>query len=1121
MAGNVVSIPFNFGRQDRIAPKFAPHGVLGQVKNLRHRQMAGIGLRNGYQPLVMTTVDGTLAAVDLHEYSDRLLALGSDGGDGFPREIFEYLGFGNQAWRAQSSGQKQFITPFTNLREMIGTPLCEGGVTDFDAAAGGGYVCLAYVAAGSSASFLLVLDATTQQAIHQEALANGWGGGGITASELRVCYQGGRFYIGAKLSNNTIRILRYAPGSSQFVGTHVSSAAGTGPFSSWDLAPATNLTNGTPTGLVVAYCSASMGIKRFDHTGAQLGSTISFAASSATSVQVEADETDSSTTIFWVEGGSAKLKSYTLAGSVQAGPTTIASATSGSLCRLFAQGALATSVVVVYNDGSGNTQCKVFAQASHAAGSSIPLQQVTVQSRPVNAQCASNTTAFCLSALVSSAAPTPTNALLWVSTTTIHMASRDTLGGKPVSSRMLNLTRDATTGQLCWVALRDPGVESLGMPVVTLVDFYSSKRRQSARFGSLLYLAGAPVTNYDGRFTAEAGFAEPPTIISITPGSGGSLAASAHYSYVAHFEYTFAEGSLILSAPSLPIEGDTGAGQTSNTVVITTPHSNRVAGGSALYGADVVAVLSRTTWTISYAHATATTRDLSGLTTPLNGLTLRVLVDGGAVQTVTFTTNATSANGIRADILAQTTGITVEETSPGSETLTISTVSQDATSSLQFSYVPPLSGIAAIGLHLAVNVTITGAATGTPGSVYRRVATTSVPGGIANYGKTLSFTDTLLDATADTQEALYTQAARGPLSGTLPHDAPRACSFIIATDSRLCTAGLSAPHQFQVSKEAYLGEAFEFSDFSSFLGQVSRAIVGLAALDSIVFLCTRNEFYAVHSSGPDDLGGGSIALPSRLPTLTGLKDWRSFLEVPDGLMCQLDDDKLHLVPRGGGAPAWFGQDILNELRLYPTITGAARHRADNTAVFAANVTAETSAKLLVYDLELKSWFVDEPPLGTSSGITAITNFGRTVAYSSNGVVYLQSASGFTDGASTPITGQLTTRPIYPFGIGGYGQIFDGLLSFEFRGACDLQCRVSYDDGQSFSSLTTYTLTGTSGQQMRRKWTFPQATTTSVVIEFTVIPTGTGTEAILFNQLDLFVHPESGLPEILPAEMGSA
>lgn len=1119
MAGNVVSVPFNFGRQDRIAPKFAPFGVLGQVKNLRHRQMGGIGLRNGYQPLAMNTVDGTLAAYDLHEYSGRLIALGADGGDGFPREIFEYLGFTNEAWRAQTTGQRQFITPFTNLREMIGTPLCEGGVTDFDAAAGGGYVCMAYIAAGSAASFLLVIDPATQQAIHQESLANGWGGGGITASELRVCYQGGRFYIGGRLSNNTIRILRFSPGSSQFVGTHVASISG-GPFTTWDMAPATNLTNGTATGLVIAYgTSSAIAVRRYDHTGSQLGSTISFSATSASSVQVEGDETDSSLTVFWVEGGSAKLKSYSLAGSTLAGPTTIATATSGSLCRLFAQGSLATSVVVAYNDGSSNTPCKVYTQAAHVAGSTVTLQQVTLQSRPVNAQCASNTTAWCVSGLAPSAATTPTNALFWVSTSTIHMASRDSLEGKPIS-RMVNLTRDSTTGQLCWTALRDPGVQSQGMPVISLADFYSQKRRQGAKFGSLLYLAGAPVTAYDGRFTAESGFAEPPVIVSIAPTTGGSLTPSARYSYVVHFEYTFADGSLIPSAPSLPFEGDTGASDTANTVVATTPHSNRIAGSSALFGADIIGVLSRTVWTPSYGHAVVYTKDVNALPpVPMTGLTLLLAVDGGLTQTVTFTSNSVGANGIRADIVAQATGITVTETPAGSGILALQTVSQDQTSSIVIQGTT-VTGFARwpLGLNGASAVGLSG---GIQGSVYRRSTTKSAPGGVANYGKTLSFTDTTADTTAATAEALYTQAARGPLSGILEHDDPRACSFIAATESRLVLGGLSLTHQFQVSKEAYLGESFEFSDFSSFFGQISREIVGIAALDRVVFLCTRGEFFAFASSGPDDLGGGGITPPTRLPTLTGLKDWRSFLEIPDGLMCQLDDDKLHLIPRGGGAPTWVGQDILNELDAYPTITGSARHRADNTAVFAANVTGLTSAKLLVYDLVLKTWFVDEPPLETSSGIAALVNFGRTIAYSSNGVVYLQSDTSFTDGASSPITGQLTTRPLYPFGIGGYGQIYDGLLSFEFRGACSLQCRVSYDDGQTFTALTTYTLTGTSGQQMRRKWTFPQATTTSVVIELTMIPTGSGTEGILFNQLDLLVHPEPGLPELLPAEMGSA
>src|SRR5690606_3178511 len=86
------------------------------------------------------------------------------------------------------------------------------------------------------------------------------------------------------------------------------------------------------------------------------------------------------------------------------------------------------------------------------------------------------------------------------------------------------LALDVFTRQVAWPSLRDPGVDSLGMPTITLADVGDrmSRARQGVTFGRLRYFAGGAPAVYDGRFIGELGFGEAPGIVSLTGGSSGS-----------------------------------------------------------------------------------------------------------------------------------------------------------------------------------------------------------------------------------------------------------------------------------------------------------------------------------------------------------------------------------------------------------------------------------------------------------------------------------------------------------------------------------------------------------------------------------------------------------------------
>lgn len=1017
-----VPVTYAFGRRDRIDPKLAPFGVLKTGRNLRIRKDGRLGTRHGFEALDMTTPNGTLVAYDLHEYRGRLLALGTDstnpGSNDFQLDLFEYLEHPTgTTWMAcDRNARRMVLNPFRNLHEVAGIPQLDDGVALCDGAAGGGYVCLAYSvgATGQSRTFVLVVDATTDQTLHQQEITQFTPLGSYHA--LRVIYSGGTFYVGVSFAggNSDILIRQFTPGSSTSFTSFASITGGpSSPTTAFDMCAVRNASTARLVVAADASTATNLRVYVFNSAGSQLGSTITVSGTNTRHVSIDADQTDDTINVFTIETASdGRLRTFNFAGSLLDGPTTTTSGTSGFICRSPAVGLAPEFVVMVINDGSGNVSIQSCDVDTHSMSTVRQVKRALVQSRPVTAQPGGLGVVF--SALV---APSltgnldfATNALFYYEQSVAHMSTRDLLVGK--NRGWQNLSFDTLTGKLCWVALRDPGV-GIAMPVVTMLDFKSTARVESAKFGGLLYFAGATPTVYDGRFPVALNFNELPAVVSATPSNGaGFLSSNATYKYVVVWEYTLANGSVIVGPASLPFDASTGAGEDTMTVVVTTPHTISVALGDTLYGANVSAALYRTGWN---------------------------------------------------------------------------------------------------------------AVAGIPGSVFNRCAAVPVAVGMANYGAPLTITDLFSDAAIATNEILYTQDERGPVSAPLQHQAPRACEHIAATEARLITGGLTKPELMQVSKAAYLEEAFEFNQVDVYFSMVDDDVTGVASLDGVKLVFTADSVFALGGDGPDDIGVGTLAAPVEIPSPGGLKNPWSLLKAPDGLWFQLDDTKLFRMPRGGGSPTWEGIDIHDTLTAYPSIVGTARHQGDNVAVFACTNSIGTDSRFLVRDFRTEQWFEDEPFVTTDgAGIEALTSYGDTIAYLSLGVVYWQVEGSFTDGAGVFISTLLQTQPLYPFGVGGYGQIYELLLTGEYRDNCKVDCRVSYDDGQTFTGLESFNLEDlTPGQTIQRKWTLPQDITSSIVIEFACTESlgGRGpTEGFVFNQVDLLVGAEEGLRELTAEEM---
>lgn len=1008
-----ITIPLNFGRQDKVAPKHAPFGVLKTAKNLRHRQLGGLGLRHAYAPLPMDTRNGTLVAYDLHEINGRLIALGSDEGDGFPTDLFEYVGLESESWRAIDPETRRVnISPFTNLRGIGGIAHPEGGVTLLDSAAGGGYVCVLYKTAnGNAMNALVVRQDNDQTILHDRAV-----GGGLVSVTGRVTYAGGKFFVLGAGSGNAVKIDAFEPGTDEAFATFYEvDGSSANAVTALDIVPVGNPDLAL---LVAAFdrgSSSDLEIHVVGADGNQVGSTISVASTNTIHISLEADEGADEINLYTVEGtDTGQLRTFDFAGNLDNGPTATATGASGQICRV-----LTDEIAVAVNTSGGDVAIAYVTTSTHFVDNEQTIQSAVMQTRLVSGASASETRAVCFAGIISPKGDgeDATNVLFYTNPSTAHMVQRDYLGALALSTGA-GLHHDTSTGRLVWTAATDDG-SGLKMPSIAIADFMSAARRQSAKFGGLLYFAGAPPLVYDGRFLVEPGF-ELPGIISITPSNGsGSLTNSATYSYQVHFEYTLADGSIIEGPPSAIENVTMGASDDTNTLVVQTPHCLALVTnyGAFPFGANVTAVVSRTEW---------------------------------SPDTVNLSTGATGAQL----------------------------------------------------------------------SVMRRAKTMAVPFGMGNYGEPLSIVDTISDADLADEAPIYTQSARGALSGTLEHNLPQACSFITASESRLHTGGLVRSHEVQASKAAFLGSCFNWAEFSPFFATVGARVRGLQSLDQVRFVFVEDNIFALDGAAPDDLGKGAVNDPVEVPTPGGLKDWRSLLKGPDGLWFQLDDDKIFRIPRGGGAPEWMGADIVELLRDFPTVTAAARHTQDNCLLFALNNSAGTGARIAVRDLLHSTWLVDEPPLESSSGIDAMVVYGRTVAYLSGGVVYAQSDSSFTEDSDF-IDAQLVTQPIYPFELGGYGIIHDILSTNEFHGACSLNIRYSLDDGLNFNSLVGLpeAISGlTSGARVQRRRALPQDVTSSIVFEVSLTGSA-GSEGLILNGIDLLVEDVPDLAQLAPADSG--
>jgi hypothetical protein len=378
----------------------------------------------------------------------------------------------------------------------------------------------------------------------------------------------------------------------------------------------------------------------------------------------------------------------------------------------------------------------------------------------------------------------------------------------------------------------------------------------------------------------------------------------------------------------------------------------------------------------------------------------------------------------------------------------------------------------------------------------------------------LTVTDTASDASLLTRERLYTEGDTGATSGRLDNVLPRPSRYVAAARDRLAVA--SRTPEYQLSQVALSSEPVTFADAGVsgpvalvYFDTAPEDCTAIATLDDSIVIATKRSLLVTSGDGPNLAGVGEFQSPARLPSDVGVYDWRSLVESADGLWFLGDSDKLYVLPRGQGTPTWAGEQVQD--RFASAVVGAGVDSRDLVIGWAV-----ANATVVIRDQSRGLWLRDTLPFTPAA---LVAHDGHFWAVDTSGGVWEHSATAYGDAASgaSAVTLTVTSGDVQVFGgIGGHGRLGGIELLGEFQAAATVLAEISYDQGLTFTSLGSHTLTGlAAGTAFQRQWYPARQRGGKFRVRFTMTPTVTTTEGCRLTGYTVYFDQRSG-PSRLPS-----
>lgn len=1069
----ITLLPFNGGIHEEIDRVLLPDGALDDAVNVELDRGGRLVVRPGFTALGVTSHgSGNVTAYDLFSFNDRLVALGdrtTPTSLGFPTDVAQYTTAGASDW--QPSGDSAVLARLpraTEVRDIGRPPEQEGGTANMSVCAAAGRVCLVHNESANGTGYIHLFQASTDQTLlfYRYPATSAVGG-----NKMRTLALNSRIWVlGLDNDSNDLRGAYIDPTGDEFFNSAVSLQTPTS--STFSIYAAARVAGASEFVAATVDDANNVVVRHYDAGGTlQVPSGGQFATISATDVTaiaVEADSSSDTVTVAIVDDGQVDVYSYTI--------STGAAIGSAPYTSTEMAGQVAAEVGLCRDSATTLQVCATITDLGTPANPSVLVDQYTVSTgafagatQVYGCRLSSSPVAqageVVFAARVDADWSQSPNMLLSVGDDTSALdASRrvtpqiakDIQSADSSSTLLPDLTRDETTGKYYWVnGIKNPDGDTV--PVVTEFLLDSTKRRQTAQLGNLVYIGGGVPCVYDGKQVVESGFLTRPEIISLTGSNGdGTLLPGATYDYRLHWEWIDSDGNNHLSPPSEIQSVTLGAAEDTVTAVCSTPHSLRCNSGSTQQGSAVRLVLSRT-----LATKTDTTPSLTGSESidppqsSLDGLTLVIYYNngsGGNFITVTFDSGSTSIAAVVQDVNDDTSGSVTASADGGFLKLT----ADDAGEGVQL-FIAGGTALSILGFTQSQGAT--GTSTYTKGENFQRTAVGYV-GLTTNPGEYVSVTDErtdqsdpIADADLIRQEVLYSQ---GVASGA--HHAPPPGDCVWAGRDRVWIARQPRRNRITASKIVVPSSPaeFAFDGFLAFHRQVRGDVEGISVIGDSTIVWNRREIWEISGQGPNRAGQGEFFSPRRVSAQGGLvaDGWRSLAEEDGGVWFKQSDtsgaeDKLVRLSKSGMVE-WMGRAVQDKLATYPVLTAAMHCSSKQSMVFAVQNAAGDEGGLLRYDLDGQAWFFDDVGV-----VDALAEYDGRIAYAQSGTVYLQDAS---PGSGTFVPYSATLGMFQGFQVASWGQLTEIGLVLTYRGDCTVKLYLSTDGNDYTSEIADFPIT---------------------------------------------------------------
>jgi hypothetical protein len=368
-------------------------------------------------------------------------------------------------------------------------------------------------------------------------------------------------------------------------------------------------------------------------------------------------------------------------------------------------------------------------------------------------------------------------------------------------------------------------------------------------------------------------------------------------------------------------------------------------------------------------------------------------------------------------------------------------------------------------------------------------------------------------------EILYTQGARGALSGPLEFTCPDPAGSIAASADRILTGQLLNDTQIQESRPLFPGEQVQWNDTPGFFRDVRARMLAVARLDERRILFTATSLFECDGQGLDDNGLGEIGAPRRLPSDVGLyggvDGWRSIIEISAGILFQGLRNQIYLLPRGGVTPIPIGFAIEDQLDAYPVIVAAVYMNEDQTVRFLCNNTTGDESIVLLFNVRFTEWFTEGPY--AFAWRSAARAGGRFYALNSAGAVLRQRTEllplAFIDNAWRSGT-------LHPFNPGMFGRVYAFWFYGTFRGNCRIRAIARWDDESTETHDWVDVVDLEDGAQFVFRFEFDQLKCESCTVDFEIVDfQGEASRGLEYNYWAIEREP-SGVPNQIAPELMS-